>query len=341
MDILDGLRLMDTPVNKYKIKCENCKFPDIDNAPTPYLLAKRRIFTGIEIIEADLGNLLVSDRVKRVFEILFPNVCNYQRAFIEDSNTTTNWWLAVPTNTILSGEVKETVLRCRECNQPLYANPGSQYKYWVQDLVSDYDIVKSTNWHSISESDWKETWIAKDVYLSLRLVSLLKKISAKGIYKQMGSKFNGLAKIEKTWIEESLTKIGALKTESSRKELTADDIVKIRTTLQVEKIRDDKIKDFEKKYKRKASELIQVLCSVNKDIELDLGNSERFVVGEMESWEFIPSNKKLVSFARDHFGNSLHFDMTNKLCPIYHYDHETMTFDQVHGSIMDLVDRVE
>ena len=341
MDIVDENRLMDTPVNKYKIKCESCKFPAIDNTPTPYFLAKRRVFTGIEIMEADLGNLLVSDRVKKVFEILLPNVCKYHRTFIEGSNTTTNWWLAIPINTIVSGEVNETVLRFPVCNEPLYAHPGSQYKYWIKDLVSNYDIVKSTNWHSVSDKDWKESWIGRDVYFSLRLVSLLKKISAKGIYKQIGSKFNSLTKEEKTWVEESLIKIGTLRNDSSRKNLTSDDIKKIMTILKVQELRDDKIKDFEKKYKRKPSDLIQVLCSVTKAIELDLGNSDKFIIRDMESWEFVQGNRKLVSFAQDHFGNSLHFDITNKLCPIYHYDHETMIFDQVYGSIMDLIDRVD
>ena len=340
MDLLDGIRLLDTPVNKYEVKCEKCKFPDIDNTPNPYFLAKRRVFTGIEIMQADIGNLLVSDRVKKVFEILFPGECDYQRSFVEGSNTTTNWWLAIPVNTIVSGEVEETVPRCHECNQPLHAHPGSQYKYWINDIVSDHDIIKSSNWHSISEKDWKETWIARDVYLSLRLVSLLKKISAKGIYKQTGSKFNGLTKVEKTWVEESLIKVGALRNDNSRKDLSSNDIIKIMTTLKVDNIKNDKIKDFEKKYKQKPSDLIQILCSVNKDIELDLGNNEKFVIGEMESWELIPGNRKLVSFAQDHFGNSLHFDITNKLCPIFHYDHETMTFDQVHGSIMDLIEKV-
>ena len=50
------------------------------------------------------------------------------------------------------------------------------------------------------------------------------------------------------------------------------------------------------------------------------------------------SNKKLIGFAQDGFGNTLHFDITNKMCPIYHYDHETMTYDQIHKSILDLIE---
>jgi hypothetical protein len=337
MDIIDTNYMLDTPVNTYKVKCDTCKFPDIDDTPNPYYLAKNRIFTGIEIIEADLGNLLISDRVKKIFEILIPDNCKYQRTFVQNSNIGTDWWLAIPKTKISSGEVNDTVMKCNKCHEPLYAHPGSQYRFWIHDIESQFDIVKSINWFSASNKDWKESWISRDIYLSLRLLTLLNKVSAKGVYKSINSKLKGLIESEKAWVVESLDKIGDLKTNKTRKQITAGDYSKLKEALKIREIKNDRIADFEKKYKRKPTELFQVLCNIEKGIQLDLGNNENFVIQKMDDWESTPSNKKLIGFAQDDFGNTLHFDITNKMCPIYHYDHETMTYDQIHKSILDLI----
>lgn len=337
MDIIDTNYMLDTPVNTYKVKCDTCKFPDIDDTPNPYYLAKNRIFTGIEIIEADLGNLLISDRVKRIFEILIPGNCTYQRTFVQKTTTGTDWWLAIPTTRILSGEVNDAVKKCDKCHEPLYAHPGSQYRFWIRDLESHYDVVKSTNWFSVSDKDWKQSWIGRNTYLSVRLLSLLNKVSAKGVYKVINSKFKGLTKSEKEWVEESIIKIGALKSNKTRKQITAADYSKLKKVLRIGELKNDRIEDFEKKYKRKPTELYQVLCNVEQDIKLDLGNNENFVIQPMDKWESTPENKRLIGFAQDEFGNRLHFDISNKMCPIYHYDHETMTYDQIHKSILDLI----
>lgn len=338
MDIIDTNYMLDTPVNTYKVKCDACKFPDIDDTPNPYYLAKNRIFTGIEIIEADLGNLLISDRVKRIFEILIPDNCTYHRTFVQNTNTGTGWWLAIPTTRILSGEVKESVKKCEQCNEPLYAHPGSQYKFWIHDWELHCDVAKSTNWFSADDKDWKKSWIGRNIYLSVRLLSLLNKVSAKGIYKVINSKHKGITKTEKDWVEDSLNKIGPLRTSKTRKQITPEDYSKLKTVLKIGEIKNDRIADFEKKYKRKPTELFQVLCNIEKGIQLDLGNNEKFMIQKMDDWESTPSNKKLIGFAQDDFGNTLHFDITNKMCPIYHYDHETMTYDQIHKSILDLIE---
>ena len=252
MDIIDTNRLLDTPVNSYKVKCNTCKFPDIDDTPNPYYLAKKRIFTGIEIIKADLGNLLISDRVKKIFEIVTPNSCTYQRTFVQNSTTGTHWWLAIPTTKILSGEVNDSVKKCNKCLEPLYAHPGSQYRFWIHDIKSQSDIVKSTNWFSASDSDWKESWISRDIYLSLRLLSLLNKVSAKGVYKSINSDLKGLTKSEKDWVNESLAKIGDLKSNTTRKQITPEDCSKLKAALRIGEVKNDRIADFEKKIQAKA-----------------------------------------------------------------------------------------
>ena len=69
MDILDNNVLLDTPLNKYEIKCDQCQFPNINIVPNPYYIRKKRMISGIDIFIADLGNLFVTDKVKSIIEL--------------------------------------------------------------------------------------------------------------------------------------------------------------------------------------------------------------------------------------------------------------------------------
>ena len=337
MDIVDTNYLLDTPINKYVVKCEVCKFPDIDTTPDPYYLAKNRVFSGIEIMEADLGNLFVSDRLKKIFELLFFNNCNYQKTYIQGTTISTKWWLAVPKNTIVSGDVKSKIARCKKCNEPLYAHPGSQYKFWLHDFEGDSDIIKSQNWHSTDEKDWKKSWIGRDIFLSVRLIFLLKKIQAKGIYQQSGSKYTTLTKLEKEWVENAMSRIGVLATNSIRKDITETDINKLMKYFSVQKVNNKKVEYFEKKFKIKPTELVKVLCSVDAPIIIDTGVNETCKLADVKNWEVTKGNKKLINFAFDDYGNSLQLDAKDKLCPIYYYDHETFIYELTHSSVLDLI----
>lgn len=337
MDIVDTNYLLDTPINTYNIKCASCKFPDIDTIPNPYYLAKNRIFSGVEIMEADLGNLLISIRLKKIFEILFPGTCVFKKTFIQTTKISTNWWLAIPNRTIISGEADETVLRCKKCNQPLYAHPGSQYKFWIHDFEGEYDIVKSENWFSTDDKDWKKSWIGRDVFLSVRLISLLKKISAKGIYQQLGSKYKGLTKSEKQWVEEALNKIDSLGINIIKKEVTSDELNKLRLFLKIEELNTDNISLFEKKFNCQASDIVKILCSITEPILINAEINNEYKILGIKDWELLKSSKNLINFAFDDFGNSLQFDLKDKVCPIYHYDHETMTSELTHSCIIEMI----
>jgi hypothetical protein len=175
MDIKDINTMLDTPVNQYSIKCNECALPDIDKVPQPYYLMRKRIYSGVEIFKADLGNLLVSARIKAVIEQLFPNQCTFYKTYIEGENIPTKWWLGAINNKVISGETKDEIPRCKSCDEPLYAHPGTQYKYWYQDMEVDYDIVKSMNWYCFSTSTRTNNWIFRDVFLSVRFIGLLKK----------------------------------------------------------------------------------------------------------------------------------------------------------------------
>lgn len=339
MDIIDDNYLLDTPINKYKVKCESCRFPDIDTTPDPYYLAKNRVFTGIEIMEADLGNLFISGRLKKIFEILFPGSCNYKKTYIQETSISTNWWLAIPVNKVISGKVKNKIPRCKKCNEPLHAHPGSQYKSWIHFFEGESDIIKSENWHSSDEEDWKRKWLGRDIFLSVRLILLLKKIEAKGIYQYqpyLSPKIT-LTKSEKEWADHAITKIGDLAISTTRKEITTADITIMMTALNVKKINTKNVEYFENKFKSTASELVKILCSIDKPAALKAGVNEKYKIADIKNWELQKKGKKLISFAYDSFGNSLQFDPKDKLCPIYFYDHETMIYELTHSSILDMI----
>ncbi|MBB5620391.1 hypothetical protein HDE69_001440 [Pedobacter cryoconitis] len=335
MDILDTEQSLDTPVNSYVVKCGFCSFPDMDIIPDPYYLY--RVFSGIEIMIADLGNLLVSDRVKKVLEVLFPGVCTFNNTFILGTRVSTGWWLAIPVNMILSGEVNDEVPRCGICNEPLHAHPGSQYKFWNTDFAGEYDIVKAENWYGVDEFDWKKSWISRAVFLSVRLISLLKRISAKGIHQQSFSKYKGLTKGEKDWVEKAIVKIGSLARFEHRADVTADDLIRVRRFFNVKVLNEDRINSFQKKFMVKASELVKIICSIDQSVLINTGFREEFSVEEIQNWQSPDGCGKLTGFAFDSIGNCLFFDPKDKLCPLYHYDHETMIYELIHSTIIDII----
>jgi len=66
----------------------------------------------------------------------------------------------------------------------------------------DYDIVKSATWGS-SECGW-DVWISRKLYMSVRLLTLLKKIKARGFYEATCKKTTSPDRDECAWIKEKL-----------------------------------------------------------------------------------------------------------------------------------------
>jgi len=337
MDILDTRRMLDTPVNTYEVCCTTCGFPNIDKTPDTYFIAKGRDFSGIEVMEADMGNLFVSNRVKKILEILCPDQCEYKRTFIYQTGIPTKWWLAIPNTMVINGEVKKNIKRCTTCNQPMHAHPGTQYKFWLHELAAPADIAKASNWYSMDEDDWKTGWIGRDVFLSVRLISLLKIISAKGFEKlSLGErKYKSLTKAEKDWVEQSIVKIGNLK-DNVKFEVTSDKLDKFKHHFSVTNM-PEAIIAFEKKFKVSANEITKIICSIKSGTQIDIGFDSPFVIEDVKNWESTKTKTKLVAFAFDEFGNNLLFSPTDKNCPLYFYDHETMLYDLIQLSILNLI----
>ena len=335
MDIIDTNYALDTPINKYETGCDTCHFPNIDKTPNPYYIAKGRDFSGIEIMEADLGNLFVSNRLKKIFEILFPNQCTYEKTFINQTEIPTKWWLAIPSHTIISGEVKDSVKRCVKCNQPLHAHPGSQYKFWIHDFEAPFDIIKAENWTCTDSYDWKKTWIGRDVFLSVRLILLLKKIAAKGIYQYAFSSYKKITKPEKDWVEQAMGTIGEL-CQNAKKEITWEAVEKFKRMYSITDSIDLASAQFEKKFKISVNEIVKNICNIKCGTEINIGFDSPFIVEKLENWKATKTKAKLIAFAFDEFGNYLLFNPKDKNCPLYFYDHETMLYDLIHESILTL-----
>lgn len=219
-DRMDCRDMFYHPINPLPRKCAKCGFPDLDYIPQPYFLVRSRTMTPNEIALAESGNFLVRDRVRRVFELLAPARCTFYPTCYKETSEKTRWFLAVPTHQVATAKVDPSIPRCDACGEPRSAHPGTQ---WVEYLfgtprrnqprgegwtgVSDYEILKSATWGS-SERGWDQ-WISRDLYLSIRLLHLLKKIKAKGSDEATCQKPVAPDKEESAWINEKLQTLEA------------------------------------------------------------------------------------------------------------------------------------
>lgn len=339
MDIRDTNRLHETPVNEYGIKCNRCSFPDIEKVPQPYYLLRNRIYSGVEIFEADLANLLVSSRIKAVIERLFPNQCTFYKTYIEGEKISTRWWLAVINNKVISGEVKDEIPRCEYCGEPLYAHPGTQYKNWHHDMEANFDLVKSENWHTISTKNRNEHWLSRDLFLSVRFIGLLKKLKAKGIYQYLYSEYKKLLPAEKLWIDNAFSSIEEDLRIPQSKDISEDEIQWLKDKIERDSDSEDNSESFRSRFKAKSTKLIEVLLSIHTEIVLDKEAGIKIV--PFQSWEInvsIDSKKnKLISFCFDNYGNSWAFDVKDKNLAVYYYNHEYDEYDIVYSTIIEFL----
>ena len=214
-DRMDCREMFYDPINPLRKKCPTCGFPDLDHVPEPYFLVKSRTMTSNELAGAESGNFFIRDRVRQVLDILAPGQCIYYSTTYKGTSTKTPWLLAVPNHQVVTAKVNPSIPRCTECGEPRSAHPGTQWSEslfgrpprdqphgegWTAD--SDYDVLKSSTWGS-SERGWDQ-WISRDLYLSVRLLHLLKKIKAKGFNEATCQKPISPDKDESAWISEKL-----------------------------------------------------------------------------------------------------------------------------------------
>jgi hypothetical protein len=202
-DRMDCREMFYDPLNPLPRKCATCGFPDLDHVPQPYFLVKSRTLTPNELALAENGSFFVRQRVRRVLEVLAPGQCSYFPTCYKGTSQETPWLLAVPSHQVVTGKVKASIPRCKACGEPRSAHPGTQ---WSEHLFIygdwDYDVLKSATWAS-SERGWDQ-WVSRDLFLSVRLFQLLRKIQAKGFYELGGEEPTPPDKEESEWIKEKL-----------------------------------------------------------------------------------------------------------------------------------------
>lgn len=198
-DRMDCREMFYDPINPLPVKCATCGFPDLDHVPVPYFLVKSRTMSPNEFALAENGNFFVRERVRRALELLAPGQVAFFSTCFQRSSQETPWFLAVPNHQVVTAKVNPTIQRCSICNEPRSAHPGTQWTEWLfSPPESDFDVVKSLTWGS-SDRHWKE-WICRDLYMSIRLLHLLKRIKAAGFYEAGAAKPTRPNQQDSAWI---------------------------------------------------------------------------------------------------------------------------------------------
>ena len=217
---MDQREPFEVPVNPIPVKCPRCTFPDLDFVPEPYFLAKGTSNPN-EIDLAEFGNFFVRQRCRQILEAVAPGQCHFFPTHDLKTKKETAWFLAVPTTLVRTATVKPAVPRCPDCGEPKVAHPGSQYDFPSEGSLGErpfamansaakmagtvaQDVFKSLNWSScatIGEESrwyymhflgwkkqepsppyqWTRVTLARELYFSLRLQTLFKKVGIKGL----------------------------------------------------------------------------------------------------------------------------------------------------------------
>jgi hypothetical protein len=214
-DRMDCREMFYDPINPLPPKCPKCGFPDLDHIPQPYFLVKSRTMSPNELALAENGNFFVRERVRRVLDLLASGQCTYFPTCYKGTSEGTPWLMAVPNHQVITAKVNPLIPRCQACGEPRSAHPGTQYSEylfgkpsrgqpvgtgWTSE--SEYEVLKSSTWGS-SEKGWDQ-WICRDLFMSVRLLHLLKKIKAKGFYEATCGKTTSPDSGESAWIREKL-----------------------------------------------------------------------------------------------------------------------------------------
>jgi hypothetical protein len=73
LDRTDMLEPFNTPPRK----CLKCGFPDLDFVPQLYRLIKSRLRSSQETAQGCFGNMLATDRVWKILEVVCPGQCKF------------------------------------------------------------------------------------------------------------------------------------------------------------------------------------------------------------------------------------------------------------------------
>jgi hypothetical protein len=214
-----------TPLNSLPLGCPVCKLPDLDFVPQPYVLGKG-VDSPVDWAPAEVGNLLVRERAKKMLESAAPGQC----AFYPTQKKTgepTGWYLVVPLNKFVTGRVRENIPRCEHCGEPLHAH-GSQYENVDLSPIARFEIFKTKNWFSVAEDirhlapgvdKRHQLSLSRQVHASLRLALLIDKLGLRGLEQCMSSRDEPSPE-DHAWVRKQLSvlegQLGSDDTEANR-----------------------------------------------------------------------------------------------------------------------------
>jgi len=352
----DG-QAFDHPINPLPVTCPECRFPDLDHVPQPYAVLKSRTKTSNEVSLAAYGNLLVTERVKSVVEIVVPETCDFYPTVFRKTVEVTNWHLVVPRTFGSSGSVSATIPRCPSCGEPRSGHPGSQYG--TRQIVSDSDIAKARNWASC-DSGW-DTWLDRDFILSVRFLHLLKKLGAKGLFEATCGELTKPDADDLKWIDNMLTRLSEHGIQlNAPGTLSKEDSRWFRAFLKGQKqtASDFDFKAFEKKHRirlpRSYKDFSSQLGERSFDnVDDESGNTVRVLrpdqldlkncrLGAFEATDEDSERADGIMFARTNYGDGYCFDLTatEKEPTVLLYRHEGFYYEPYTDNFASFLRRI-
>lgn len=154
------------PLNPLPVACPACKRLDLDGVQSPYALGKK-IESPVDFAPAVAGNFLVRESLKRVLEVVAPELCRFYPTIHRRTKQPTPWWLAVPQYAQPTADPAGK--KCPKCRQP---RAWSNVPDATENPISKHEVFKAHNWWSDDE---------RNLYFSVRLETLVKKLGLRGM----------------------------------------------------------------------------------------------------------------------------------------------------------------
>jgi len=184
MDRVDGYL---EALNPLPVACPTCKRVDLDFVPSPYVLGKK-IESPVDFAPAVAGNLLVRESMKRVLDVVAPGSCKFYPTIHRKTKQPTPWSLAVLQHTETTSE--PSAKKCSKCREPL---EWSDVMEATSNPISKHEIFKARNWWGDGDR--------RDLYFSVRLETLVKKLRLRGMVRYVDCKQTPTPEDVK-WVEE-------------------------------------------------------------------------------------------------------------------------------------------
>jgi hypothetical protein len=177
------------PLNPLPMLCAECKRVDLDFVPKPYSLGKK-IESPVDMAPAVAGNIIVRESMKRAMEVAAPGLCAFHSTINRKTKQPTPWLLAVPEKIVRTAQPSGK--KCPKCGAPESWSDDEQTK----SPISKHEVFKSENW-------WGREGNERNVYFSLRLETLVKKLGLRGLVRSYECKQVPTAE-DLAWVEEKL-----------------------------------------------------------------------------------------------------------------------------------------